>query len=220
MTTLLALSSGKNRSDMKTLSGSKWNQVLFVLALGGCPGFGVPVPTPGLGIPNIPHPTYSETVTTSTSSVATGQVVGGTGGQATGGPSCTGDTHCMNADDLLVCDPYDYCHVGHVLTPPSPSSKNQAEFLMVASGERTWTDHWFKSRPLGKGDQLQLTQPILYYGDGDSGPANHADAIKDRWRWCKVTDLSDLFKSVVHCSNYYGAQDAKLSSVRVILTGN
>src|SRR5262245_33142643 len=52
------------------------------------------------------------------------------GEAAGGGPSCVGDVHCMQPDDVIVCDDGYNCYLAHTMTQPSAQSNNQGQFLL------------------------------------------------------------------------------------------
>jgi hypothetical protein len=135
------------------------------------------------------------------------------------GPSCQGDAHCLLPDDIIVCSSSWWCAAAHTLTPPSAETKNQGKFLEIKTGKQSWTDRWFNSRPLAKGEELKLTQRIIFFEHNTKDgvrypPTSHEKAIKGSWLTARVTDLSDLFKGVVHTSS--GRRKVHVSAIRLI----
>lgn len=160
---------------------------------------GVKVHTPGVNVHGGAPP-----------SAAVGQV-------AAAGPSCQGDAHCLLPNDLIVCENSWYCYAAHTLNQPTAQTKHQGQFLLIKSGKQIWTDRWFITRPLESGEKLSLTQPIVFFNSNSSGgvrmpPVSHERAIKGTWLTARVTDLSDLFKGVVHTNS----RNVHVTAVRVI----
>ena len=135
--------------------------------------------------------------------------------------ACSGDSQCLGPSDVLVCDEFWHCWASHMISPPTPQSKNQGQFLRIHDGQTIWTDRWFQTRPLAQGEPLQLGEPVLFYfnnnnADGSSGPPKtHNGAITNMWAAAQVTDLSNLFKSILTVSFNNGATVAT-NDVRVI----
>ena len=146
---------------------------------------------------------------------------GGAAQASAGANTCTGDAQCLTEQDIIICASAKFdCRVSHTMTQPSDQNKMQGQFLQVVDGKQVWTDKWYITRPLGQGEELRLGQPVLF-SDGrlDNkvwfGPASHEVALKARWTFGSVTDLSDLFKGVVHVED----QMVHVNNVRVILNG-
>ncbi len=181
--------------------------LLLVLGLFGCEatvrppsvGFGIAVPGPAAVV-----------------EAGGGGTVVATPPEGAAGPSCTGDVHCMQPDDVIACDDGYNCSISHTMTQPSAQSRNQGQFLF-AGGEQRWTDKWFVTRPLAQGETPQLGQAIIEFGghgrDGAYyGPESRDNALRGTWYPVRVTDVTELFKGVVHTS--YG--NAHVSTIRVI----
>ncbi len=133
--------------------------------------------------------------------------------------ACTGDAQCLGPADVIVCDDEWFCAVGHTMTPPSPQTKNQGQFMRVRDGQAIWTSRWYMTRPLVQGEPVQLGQQILFFRgpapyNAFTGPGSHQDALNGNWTATTVTDLSNLFKNIIVTSN--GGSQVMTSDVRVV----
>jgi len=192
------------------------NRLLIVVAILGCEA--------GLQI-RPPIPVANVTVAVPVGGAPPGETVAtppeGGGAVAAGGPSCTGDSQCMAPDDVIICPRAKWdCRVSHTMTQPSDQSKMQGQFLQVVDGKQVWTDRWYVTRPLGQGEELRLGQPVLFSDCKLDNrvwfaPQSHDQALKARWTFGAVTDVSELFKGVVHIED----QMAHVSNIRVITSG-
>jgi hypothetical protein len=81
------------------------------------------------------------------------------------------------------------------------------------------------TRSLQPNEKLTLGQAVLFfdkepYWGSDwvrPAPASHEEAVKGVWFTGRVTDLSDLFKGIVHVSN--GRRAIKIGDIRVVTSG-
>jgi hypothetical protein len=198
-------------------------RMLIVVAIFGCEAGlqirpPIPVANVTVAVPVGGPPPGGETT------VATPPEGGGAQQAVAGAPSCTGDSQCMTEQDILVCvhSKWD-CRVTHTISQPTEQTRMVGQFLQVYDGQQVSTDHWYVTRPLGQGEELRLGQPVIFQEDHVDhlntkvwmGAPTHDAAIKVRWHFGAVTDLSDLPKGIVHVEE----NSVHVSNVRVILNG-
>ncbi len=111
-----------------------------------------------------------------------------------------------------------YVTIATMKTPASPQTKNEAEFLTVASGEEIWTKFYYKTRILKKEEIKKGVEVIIFEkGDGDGvycAPENRDEALGGTWFMAKITDLSDMYKGFVTVS---GGYKVRLDNMRAIV---
>jgi hypothetical protein len=193
------------------------NRLLIVVAILGCEA--------GLQI-RPPIPVANVTVAVPVGGAPPGETVatppegGGQAQMASGGSSCSGDSQCLAPDDVLICPRAKWdCRVSHTMGQPTEQNPT-GTFLQVLDGKQVQTDRWYNTRPLGQGEQLRLGQPVLW---SDArldnrvyfGPSSHDQALKARWTFGAVTDLSELPRGIVHVEENM----AHVSNIRVITNG-
>lgn len=86
-------------------------------------------------------------------------------------------------------------YAAKILTPATPSTKNQAEVLFV-KGETKWTKFVLPSHKANK-SELSLNKIILYHGSGYRKDMDQNLYRKGSWRLGRITSTDELFKDIV-----------------------
>lgn len=125
-----------------------------------------------------------------------------------------GASVCLAADDNHFIQDDDYffttdkhldrgvrVHIGKMMTPASPETKGEAEFLAVSSGKKVFTANYWKSRTMNI-DEIRIGAQVIYFaGERRDGafrmPKKKEEARKESWYMATVTDVSDLYKQIV-----------------------
>lgn len=111
-----------------------------------------------------------------------------------------------------------YVKLGKLTTPPSPETKNQAEFMNAASGRKEWAKWWAQTRIATQADLVLGKEVIMFDMTGDSDvyvkPSSTQEARNTSWFLARITDTSELFKGYVLVSGGYKIDK---NSMRVIV---
>ncbi len=129
----------------------------------------------------------------------------------------------MQTDDYFVFDAplgsseYIYVFLAKLQTAASSAAKNQAEFLLVPSGDKQWKFHWVKTREAQAEDPKIGTEIIVFDETDANGvyraPESNQEARSSCWIMTRITDASDLYKGFILGS---GGLRISPNSVRVI----
>ena len=133
------------------------------------------------------------------------------------------DDHFIQDDEYFVSAekftlPWKYVYLAKMMAPATKETKNEARFMMVASGEELWTKFYFKSRKLAESEiKVGLEVIILEAGDDEGvyrAPENKDEARSNNWFMAKITDVSDKYKGYITVS---GGYKVRLNNMRVIV---
>lgn len=139
-------------------------------------------------------------------------------------PSGNADRHYIQPDDYFFREDvwpgstWEIVELGKLITPPTPETKNQAQFMSVKTGAPVWAKWWVKTRIATRAD-LQLGKEVICfdsnsYDDVYLAPENTEMARTDTWFIARITDTSELFRGYVLVSGGYKVSEKNL---RVIL---
>ena len=123
------------------------------------------------------------------------------------------DDHYIQADDYFISDDaftsqaWIWVSLSKMVTPPTESSKKEAEFMKVTDGNKVWTKYYYKSVIARKSD-LKLGTVIIGFNDNNRDdiympPDSKGSARGGAWFLGKITDLSDLYKGFVTIAGNY-----------------
>lgn len=131
------------------------------------------------------------------------------------------DAQYIQPDDFFITkeefknQAWIHVHLAKQLTPPSPKTKNEAEFLQVHDGNKVWTKFYY-STEIVKPNDLKIGTVVIMADlgteDGYRAPENKDEARTCSWFIAKVTDVSDLYKGIVTVS---GGYKIKVDAIRV-----
>lgn len=172
--------------------------VAFTLVLVGCSVPGIVIKAPNVNVnPNLTAPT------------------GNTG---------TGDAQFLQADDYFVSDEmlgdsdWKYVEMAKMITPASPETKNQAQFLMIQAGNTAWKKYWMKTRIAGSADITLGKQVIMFEGNSVNSvynsPESNQQARSYNWFTSRIVDTSETFRGYVMVG---GGYKVALANLRVIV---
>lgn len=123
------------------------------------------------------------------------------------------DAHFIQPDDYFINNEglgnhsYIYVHLAKMITPPSPGSKGEGEFMKVHDGQNQWTNNIWQSR-IASQNELKLGMHFIAFHDNNQNGIYLAPKKKDRarggqWWYAKITDMSDTYKGYVTVSGNY-----------------
>ncbi len=133
------------------------------------------------------------------------------------------DDHFIQDDEYFVSAekfalPWKYVYLAKMIAPATKETKNEAQFMMVASGEEIWTKFYYKTRKLAENEiKAGLEVIILEAGDDDGAyraPENKDEARSNAWFMAKITDISDKYKGYITVS---GGYKVRLNNMRVVV---
>ncbi len=108
--------------------------------------------------------------------------------------------------------------LGKLVTPPSPETKDQAQFMNAYSGVKEWAKWWALTR-IASSAELKLGQEVIFfdtYGDDSTlrAPESTQDARSGNWGISRITDMSEMFKGYVMIG---GGYKVSVKNLRVIV---
>lgn len=123
------------------------------------------------------------------------------------------DAHFIQPDDYFINNEglgshsYIYVHLAKMVTPPTPGSKGEGEFMKVHDGQNQWTSYVWQSR-IASQNELKLGMHFIAFHDNNQNGVYQAPKKKDRarggtWWYAKITDMSDTYKGYVTVSGNY-----------------
>ncbi|MEW5817317.1 MAG: hypothetical protein AB1798_18215 [Spirochaetota bacterium] len=115
----------------------------------------------------------------------------------------SGEVLCAYGQADSVFDPW--YGVATVLTKASEATKNQAEVLFVASGDKSWTEYVIPSHKAKK-DELVVGAVVFYLSGYGKNEKVSADSYrKSDWGLGRVTSTDEMFKNLVEVNGdkYY-----------------
>ncbi len=127
------------------------------------------------------------------------------------------DVHFLQGDEYLITEKdysggsgWERVFLAKMLTPATKETKGEAEFFIVAGGEKgekKWTKHYALTRPATKED-VKLGA-VLYHFDGGYDdreiyitPKDRETLLEHTWFVGSITDTSTLYKGFVSLSGY------------------
>ncbi len=136
------------------------------------------------------------------------------------------DKHFVQDDDYFIAANEELgdagwvdLQIGKMITPVGPKTKNEAQFLQIADGEKVWTRNFFKTR-IAKKEEIKIGAYIVFPNlpeeDGYRSPEDKAEARRASWAMAVVTDVSDLFKNQVGIPD---GRKVRLDAARVAFLG-
>lgn len=139
-------------------------------------------------------------------------------------PSGTADAHFIQPNDYFYMEEawgdqdWVYVKLGKLVTPPTPETKNQAEFMNAGSGKKEWAKWWAVTRIATPADLVLGKEVIMIDMMGDSDvyvkPTSTQEARNTSWFMARITDTSELFKGYVLVSGGYKIDK---NSMRVVV---
>lgn len=133
------------------------------------------------------------------------------------------DDHFIQDDEYFVSAekfalPWKYVSLAKMITPATKETKNEAQFMMIPSGDEIWTKFYYKTRKIAEAEiKVGLEVIILEAGDDEGvyrAPENKDEARSNAWFMAKITDLSDRYKGYITVS---GGYKVRLNNMRVIV---
>ncbi len=134
------------------------------------------------------------------------------------------DDHFIQPDDYFISkedfksQPWIYVALAKMKTPPTATTKSEAEFMQVTDGKDVWTKYYWSTR-IAASEELKIgTVVIMIDLPGDESiyraPENKDEARQTSWFMAKITDMSDLYKGYVTVSGGYKVNP---KAIRVIV---
>lgn len=135
-------------------------------------------------------------------------------------PAGNADAHYIQPTDYFFQEEsnpnaeWAYIKIGKLVTPPTPETKNQAQFMNVSSGINEWAKWWTQSRIATRAD-LKLGTEVIFFdmgGEGETYRAPESNQEARSYSWCitRITDVSELFKGYVMVGGGYKIQESNL----------
>lgn len=141
----------------------------------------------------------------------------------TTGTTGNADLHFIQPDDYFVADEmlddrdYIYVELAKMITPATPETKNQAQFLMIQSGSTAWKKYWMKTRIATSSDISLGKQVIIFEGnsidDIYNAPTSNQATRTDSWFTSRIVDTSETFRGYVMVG---GGYKVALNNLRVV----
>jgi len=123
------------------------------------------------------------------------------------------DDHYIQPDDYFIskeafkAQSWIYVYLAKMATPASVKTKNEAEFLQVMDGKKTWTKNYWPTRIAAEADLKIGVEVIILEVAGEEdiyrAPNSKEEARTTSWFMAKITDISDLYKGYVTVSGGY-----------------
>lgn len=123
------------------------------------------------------------------------------------------DDQYIQGDDYFISDEaftsqaWMWVSLSKMVTSPTGSSKNEAEFMKIKDGNKVWTKYYYKTAIARKSD-LKLGSIIIGFNDNMRDdiympPDSKESARGGAWFIGKITDLTDLYKGFVTIAGNY-----------------
>lgn len=135
-------------------------------------------------------------------------------------PAGNADAHFIQPTDYFYADEpwgdedWIYVKLGKLVTPPTPETKNQAQFMNSASAKNEWAKWWATTRIATRADLTLGKEVIMFDMAGGEDmyvpPTNTQEARNYRWFLGRITDTSELFKGYVMVSGGYKISEKNL----------
>ena len=134
------------------------------------------------------------------------------------------DMHFIQSDDYFIGDEafmtqsWIWVYLAKMTTPPSASTKREAEFMKIRDGNKVWTKIYYKTVVAKKSD-LKLGTVIIAFNDNNSSDIYNAPDSKENsrggaWFMGKIIDMTDLFKGYVTVAGNY---KVSVKNLRIIV---
>jgi hypothetical protein len=134
------------------------------------------------------------------------------------------DDHYIQSDDYFSGDEafmtqaWIWVYLAKMTTPPSASTKREAEFMKIRDGNKVWTKIHYKTAIARKSD-LKLGTLIIAFNDNNSNDIYAAPDSKENsrggaWFMGKIIDMTDLFKGYVTVAGNY---KVSMKNLRIIV---
>jgi hypothetical protein len=128
----------------------------------------------------------------------------------------TYDRHYLDSTEVFIApdstsSSFQYVAIGRVLTPPSPATRNEGQYLVVGGGasyqigQRVWTRWVWRTRPATAPDAALGTTVFCLNKEANGvyqPPANRDEALNTGWWVTTITDVSDLYRQEVRAGEY------------------
>lgn len=134
------------------------------------------------------------------------------------------DAQFVQADDYFVTDEllgdreWIYVELAKMITPATPETKNQAQFLMIQGGSTAWKKYWMKTRIATNADITLGKQVIIFEGNAQNDiyyPSTSNQSTRtENWFLARIVDTSETFRGYVMVG---GGYKVALSNMRVIV---
>jgi hypothetical protein len=134
------------------------------------------------------------------------------------------DQHWFQQDDYLIADrPYEkgyiYVKLAKMKQAPSPATRDEAQFFVLAETKDQWTKYFYLTRPVTQADLVLGAMVICYEGNlGEGGiyrePRKRESARTGAWFMSRITDLAELYKQSVGVDTYKCSPSALRVPVR------
>lgn len=144
--------------------------------------------------------------------------------QTTTGTTGSADVHFVQPDDYFVADEmlddkdWMYVELAKMITPATPETKNQAQFLMIQGGNTAWKKYWMKSRIATTSEITLGKQVIIFDGNNQSDiyypPTSNQSTRTENWFLSRIVDTSETFRGYVMVG---GGYKIALNNLRVIV---
>ncbi len=139
-------------------------------------------------------------------------------------PSGNSDAHYIQPTDYFYMEEpfgdteWERVTLGKLVTPPSPETKDQAQFMNAYSGVKEWAKWWAITR-IATPSELKLGMEVVFFDayDDDStlrAPESTQDARSGSWGISRITDMSEMFKGYVMIG---GGYKVSVKNLRVIV---
>lgn len=123
------------------------------------------------------------------------------------------DEHFIQSDDYFISEEaftsqaWIYVSLSKMVTPPSASTKREAEFMKISDGNKVWTKNYYKTAIAKKSD-LKLGAVVIAFNDNMQNDVYAAPGSKESsrggaWFIGKIIDMSDLYKGHVTVAGNY-----------------
>ncbi|HRY83993.1 MAG TPA: hypothetical protein P5533_05100 [Candidatus Cloacimonadota bacterium] len=134
------------------------------------------------------------------------------------------DAHFIQPDDYFVTDEllgdreWIYVELAKMITPATPETKNQAQFLMIQGGSTAWKKYWMRTRIATNADITLGKQVIIYEGNSQNDiylpPTSNQSTRTENWFLARIVDSSETFRGYVMVG---GGYKVALNNLRVVV---
>lgn len=135
-------------------------------------------------------------------------------------PTGNADLHYIQPTDYFyMAEPFENSdwervNLGKLITPPTPETKNQGQFMNAYSGVNEWAKWWAITR-IATREELKLGLEVIFfdtYGENSvlRAPESTQDARTSDWGISRITDMSELFKGYVMIGGGYKVSEKNL----------
>jgi hypothetical protein len=163
----------------------------------------------GLGSPQPEKPVVKKAAPARSAPSARSSEENGSAGSGEAGE----DEHFIQSDDYFISEEafttqqWIYVSLSKMVTPPSASTKREAEFMKISDGNKVWTKNYFKTAVARKSD-LKLGGVVIAFNDNQkvdvySAPESKESSRGGAWFIGKIIDVTDLYKGYVTVAGNY-----------------